>query len=150
MIPRRRASRSGVASVEFALATPLLLLLLAAIADLGFALVDMIQLTEGVCNAARYAELEQGAAATPTLQTIVQNTSRLSTATTTVSSASCFCASGTPATLTAKSCGTTCDNGAAAGTYQTITAQYAYSPLLPGYTLLANSTLSTSVTVQIK
>lgn len=150
MSPHRPAFRAGVASVEFALATPLLLLLLAAVADLGFALVDMIQLTEGLSNAARYAELEQGAATATTLQAIVRDTARLSTATANVSSASCFCPSGTPATLTAEDCDTTCDNGAAAGTYQTISANYAYSPLLPGYNLLANSTLSASVTVQLK
>ncbi len=142
--------RAGVASIEFALAAPVLLLMLAAIADLGLALIAMMQLTDGVANAARYAQLTEGAATTATLQAIVQDSSFIRPVTTTVSAPACFCASGTPLALTAETCGATCANGANAGTYQTITAAYTYVPLLPGYDLLASNTLSRTLSVQVK
>jgi Flp pilus assembly protein TadG len=127
-----------------------LLLMLAAVADLGIALIAMMQLTSGVANAARYAQLTQGTATTTTLQTIVQDASFVGPVKTTVSAPACFCASGTPLALTAETCGTSCTNGAPAGTYQTITATYSYVPALPGYDLLASNLLSQTVTVQVK
>lgn len=143
--------RRGVATIEFALTVPLMLLMLAAIADLGMAMIDAMQLASGVTNAARFAVLDQGAATTATLQAIVQDASTLGSVQTSVSAAGCYCPSGgAPVTLTAATCGNTCSNGALAGTYQTITASYAYVPVLPGYNFLASNTLTQTATVQVK
>lgn len=143
-------SRRGVATLEFALAAPLLLLMLAAVSDLGFALLDKMKLASGVANAARYAMLTQGAATATTLSAIIGDASSLSGVQTTVSATGCFCPSGSPAALAAATCGNTCSNGAMAGTYQTITATYSYSPVMPGYSLLAGNALSEAATVQVK
>lgn len=142
--------RRGVAALEFALSAPLLLVMLAAIADLGLAMRSKMLLASGVANAAHYAVLTQGAATSATLQAIVQDASTLGSVSTTVSAASCFCPSGSPVTLLTATCGNTCSNGATAGTYQTITATYAYVPLMPGYNFIANTALSETATVQVK
>ena len=143
--------RRGVATIEFALTVPLLLLMLAAIADLGLALINAMQLASGVANAARFAQLDQGTATSATLQAIVQDTSMLTSVQTSVSSAGCYCPSaGAPVTLMAATCGNSCGNGALPGSYQTITARYAYVPVLPGYNFLAGNTLTQTATVQVK
>lgn len=149
--PRAAQWRRGTATIEFALTVPLMMLMLAAIGNLGLALVDSMQLANGVANAARFAVLDQGAASSATLQAIVQETSALSSVQTSVSSAGCYCPSGAaPVTLAAANCGSTCSNGALAGTYQTISATYAYVPALPGYNFPASNTLTQTATVQIK
>jgi Flp pilus assembly protein TadG len=143
-------TRRGVAALEFALCAPLLLTMLAAISDLGFAMRSQMLLAGGVDNAASYAILTQGGATAATLTAIVQDTSTLTGVQVTASAPACYCASGTPATLAPVACNSVCASGALAGTYTTITANYTYVPLLPGYSFVANTALSDSATVQVK
>jgi Flp pilus assembly protein TadG len=143
--------RRGVAGLEFALCAPLLLLMLAALSDLGLALRSKLLLASGVANAASYAILTQGTASATSLASIVKSASTLSGVQVPPPPApACFCPNGSPVSLKAATCGSTCANGAQAGTYVSISATYTYVPLMPGYAFVANTTLSESAWVQVK
>lgn len=66
---------------------------------------------------------------------------------------SCYCPSGSPGSWSfgnAKNCNASCDGGgnATTGKYVTITATYAYSPMIKIFSFLNNTTLSQSAMVQ--
>jgi Flp pilus assembly protein TadG len=149
---RRPAWRgvSGVAALEFALCAPLLLVMLAGLSDLGLAMRSKTRLAGGVANAATYAVLTQGTATSATLAAIVQTASTLSGVQASATAAACFCPSGSPVSLAVASCGSTCANGATAGSYVNITASYNYTPLMPGYGFVANTKLAEATWVQVK
>jgi Flp pilus assembly protein TadG len=148
--PCWRGTQSGVAAVEFALCAPLMLMMLAGISDLGLAMRSKMLLVIGVDNATTYAILTQGSATSATLKAIVQDASSLTGVSANASAVTYDCASGTPATLVAATSTTTCASGAVAGQYVTITGSYTYTPLMPGYSFVANTTLSDTATVQVK
>jgi Flp pilus assembly protein TadG len=153
--PAWRRDRRGVAALEFALCSPLLLVMLAGLSDLGLAVRSQMQLASGLANAAGYTytyyQTNGTVATSAVLTAIVRDTSQLTGATLTGPTSGCYCPSGSPVTLgTAVSCSSTCSNGAAAGTYVTIGASATYTPLMPWYGIVASTTLSDSTTVQVK
>ncbi|MCB8875907.1 TadE/TadG family type IV pilus assembly protein [Acidisoma silvae] len=142
--------RSGVAAVEFALCLPLLMIMMGGITDLSLEMRSKMLLATGVSNAASEAIATKGSATAATLQTLVTDSSGLTGVTTTVSALAYECASGTPATLKASSSGSTCTSGGTAGEYQTITAKYTYTPLMPAFSAVVKTALTETATVQVQ
>ena len=153
----------GIAALEFALVAPVMLIILGGIVDYGLGFYDKALLNNGIAAGAEYAVLNasslvsNGAAQQTAIETLVQNASGLSGVS--VSPAptginpttySCVDSTASPPTLTSSSKGATCSNGAPAGVYVVITAQYTYTPLLSALSGMGSTTLTQSTTVQIQ
>jgi Flp pilus assembly protein TadG len=157
----RRRGRA-VAAVEFAIAAPVMLAFLGGVVDFGLAYYDQSRVGAGVGAGAEYALLNYSTvlaspatAQSTTIPNLVKSASGLTGMTVTVtglSPAVCYCvSSGPPPSVTAQSsCSATCSNGAPAGYYVFITGSYTYHAMLPGYSHLANPTITETATVQIK
>lgn len=160
--------RRGIAALEFALIVPVLLLMLGGVADFGLLMVGKGQLANGLAQGVQYALLTGPSvvgtgSGTATVQSVVKSAAALSgvkpAVTVTVTGPACYCVSSTyPATLTsapnplsANACAGTCPSPAAApGAFVIINASYAYQPLMPLYSKLANTTVSETVTVRVQ
>jgi Flp pilus assembly protein TadG len=103
------ADRRGNFAIEFALALPILLLLLVGLLDLGRLSIEKSALLQGAREGAQYGILAP--TDTTNIQTTAQNATGISDATATTSTF-CECVSGT-----AVACSTTCSGGAAIKQY---------------------------------
>lgn len=144
--------RSGVAAVEFALLLPVFALICVGAIDFGLAFDAKLKLSNAVGEGAQFAFLTGTTVQSAQVQTVVQGATTLSPLVVNVNynSAACYCPAGSPAALSAQTCGTSCPNGYPAGKYATITATYAYQPIFPSYALLANPTLSESAVARVQ
>jgi Flp pilus assembly protein TadG len=136
--------RRGVAAVEFALATPILLVTLVGMADFGLAVNEKMRLYTAA-RAGAQAGLGD-ATATATITQAVTSAANLDAGAVTVTVAqSCGCADGTTAV-----CGTVCADASTQRGYVTVTVNESYAMLLnyPGFTnpvaLSAAATLRTN------
>jgi Flp pilus assembly protein TadG len=120
--------RSGVAAIEFALAAPILVAALVGIADVGMGIYKQMQLINAVQAGARYA-MTNGWNSVQIQNTITNATDLAAISATPAPTHSCGCPSG--ATIATATCGSTCASGAPAGTYVTVNAQFAYTPVIP-------------------
>lgn len=160
--PLWTTDRRGVATVEFAIIAPVLLLLLGGIADFGLLMMGKSQLANGVAQGVQYALLIGPSVSSSTVNTVVQTGAARAGLTATVSvqvtGPACYCVSGTPAALDATStamsasftCTNTCANSTTPGAFMIITASYTSASLMPLYSQLANPTISQSVTVRLQ
>ncbi len=148
--------RRGVAAVEFAIVAPALLAVLGAATDFGRALAISTQLQQAALAGATYAFAAQqeagvsGTISASAVQQVVQaNLSLSPAATVTVSgpSAQCTSTSGSTTTLTSGTAGVDCANGSLPNTYVVITVHYAFTPMMPAYSMLASTTLSVTSNV---
>lgn len=148
----RRAmyDRRGVAAIEFALITPVLLLMLGSLADFALAFRTRGLLASSVAQGAQYAFLVGPTVAAADVQSVVEQPMALPPADVTVTGPACACLSGTPAAPTPTPCSQTCPDQTLPGTYLTISAHYTYAPLLPVYSGLANPVLAESATVRLQ
>ena len=159
---RRRARhlrllrRRGVAAVEFAIVAPALLTVLGAATDFGRALAISTQLQQAALAGATYAFAAQqeagvdGTISASAVKAVVQASMTLSPApTVTVSGPApeCTSTSGSSTTLTSGTAGVDCPSGSLPNTYVVITVQYAFTPLMPTYSMLASTTLSVTSNV---
>jgi Flp pilus assembly protein TadG len=144
-------TRRAVASLEFALVLPVLLMFAGGLADFGLALAAKDKLANAVSLGAQYAYLNAPTVTALTIQNLVSSTSSLQGVTVNVTGPACYCitTNSTPA-LTSTACSSTCSDGTKAGTYVIITASYTYPALMPAYSKLANMTLTESRTARIK
>jgi Flp pilus assembly protein TadG len=144
-----RASR-GVASVEFALTCPMLLICMGGVTDFGLAFGDKAQLAGAVALGAQYAYVTGSGVTASNIRSLVIAGTALSGVTVSFPHAQgTYCiTNGTPPTLTSSS--VTCSDGTAPGYYVFIQATFVYSPLMPAYSTLGSTTLTESVTVRIQ
>ena len=140
----------GVAAVEFALVVPLVLLLFGGATDLGLAVWTRGILAGAVSQGAYYAFLSGPTVSPSAISTMVQNVTTLSGVSASATTPATYCASGSPATLTATPASDTCADGTKPGTYTTITASYTMTPMLPAFTGLSASRMQESVTVRLQ
>lgn len=160
---RRRAGwrlgTAGVAGLELALMSPILILLTIMAVDFCGALSSRAQIARALANAAEYATLAgqnsvaqttiaanartlagtvaNGFVGTPTTTAVVNNG--------VAGSKCCIGASWNCSTTL-----TTCGDGSSPGVYITITASYAFTPLFPSDTTLAGKTLTDSITAPLQ
>lgn len=153
--------RTGVAALEFALVVPVLLTIFAGLSDFLLAFSDQIQLASGVASGAAYAfNQAQNVSGTASpvssndVQAKVLSSINLPNVSVTVTGPSLDCitkSNTTPpvASLTAGTAGTTCASGQSPANYLVITASYTYTPMMPFYSTLANTTLTENAVVRL-
>ena len=138
---------AGLAAVEFGLIAPLLALALICTIDLGLGVFRKMQVQNAAQAGAEYA-LTHGFVA-----------SSIKTATTSATSYSAiqptpdpvqFCGCPSATGVTAAGCSSTCNGGAKAGTYVTVSAQATYSTLIPYPMLPASYPFSAQSTVRMQ
>lgn len=142
-----RRSEHGNAALEFALASPILLVLLVPMADLGIAFSEQIQVQQAAEAGAQYALLH-GYDSSKISGAVTAATTLTSVSAAPAPSQSCGCPTGSA--ITAASCGSTCGDGEAAGSYVFVNAQASYTPQLPYSVLGSGVTLTAQATVRVQ
>ena len=151
----------ATAALEFALATPLLVIMLGGAADYGLAQYDRVMLANAVAAGAQYASLIGASVSTTNITSVIQQASNLPNASTSVTvtytgvspgvpSAGWYCVTGTAPTVTASMSGGTCSDGSAAGYYISFSASFTSSGLMNGYLALASNTITEQATVKLQ
>lgn len=143
----RTGARSGAAAVELAVCLPVLLMMMAAITDLGLALFGLSRLTAAVAAGAQYATLKGRDVSATAIKTLVETATDASTAT--VDTTRCYCVevTDTEPRLAVKGCGDSCGGTAKPVRFASISATYTYRPLTPAvkYTLPGSFTVGAIV-----
>ncbi|HEY5411889.1 MAG TPA: TadE/TadG family type IV pilus assembly protein [Caulobacteraceae bacterium] len=175
--------RRGVAAVEFALISPTVILILVALIDLGGMLYTRFQLDASLSAAANYAMVNatsanstSGAGLASTLAGLISsgqssnwaNSSvtvnagpqagsaggTVSTSGSASSADSCYCPTGTAASVTwggSQTCGATCTGGGYAGKFVLLSASRSYTPIFSGYGLVSQAgTMTADSLVQVQ
>jgi hypothetical protein len=154
-VASRLRARRGTSAVEFALSAPLLLGLLAPLADVGLAYSQQIQVQQAAQAGAQYASLHPW---NSNSSTEIANAVTSATGLTLLPAdplanpapyQECRCLDGSKIDLA--SCNSLpCANGEYGGYYVIVNAQVAYSPILP-YSLLGDSKkLTAQATVRVR
>ena len=143
-------AKGGTSAVEFAVAAPILMGLLAPVADLGIAFAQRQQVQLAVQAGAQYASFHPWHKDSPAEITgAVRAASPHSGISVTPEPFQiCGCPNGTA--VTSATCGSTCANGQTAGYYVVVTAQASYTPVLPYSALPDQTTLTGQSTVRIR
>jgi len=163
---RRRAhsvSRSrATAALEFALASPLLLIILGGAANFGLAEFYRTSLANAVEAGAQYAYMTGTGVSTANIKTVIQDAMGLSASAAAnlsvnftgsspgVTSPGWYCITGTGPTVATSTQGTTCSDGSPAGYYIWFQATYTNTGLLNGILTATNLTTSEPVTVRLQ
>lgn len=151
-LARLAADERGVALIEFALLAPVLALLCVGAIDFGLAFASQLQLASAVDMGAQYAFLTGVNVQAGAVQAVVQKATSLTGVSATIgyNSSACYCPTGAPPTLAAQTCGQPCADGSEPGKFLNISANYTYRPIFPTYALIANPTLTQTVTVRLQ
>jgi Flp pilus assembly protein TadG len=158
---RRFAGKRATAALEFAMASPLLMVMLGGAADLGLAQYDRVRLANAVGAGAEYAYLKGVTVTTASITSIVQLASNLPSATNNVAvvytgvspgvpSPGWYCLTGSGPTVTSSMSGGTCNDGSAAGYYISLKASYVTTGLMHGFMSAASQTMSEQATVKLQ
>ena len=136
-----RRDERGISAVEFALATPVLLLLILPLLDLGQAASEQIRLNLAVQAGAQYASLNLwGSTSSTDISNIVNAATTLSLSSVSATEyCGCPNASGGPTLYAYPSAPDTCaskypscaGDSSPAGVYIQVSAQYAHTPVVP-------------------
>lgn len=134
--------RDGSIAVEVALAAPVLLILLAGMADFGRAIMAESRLKSAIRAGLEYAQANSGNSAgiIAVVRTAAGDTD-LSVASALV----CECANGAAA-----QCGSTCADGLTPGGYVVITATQPFTPIFPGMNAVVESPLQSQGSIRAK
>ena len=149
------AWRGATAALEFALATPMLIVLLGGAADLGLAQYYRTNLANAVAAGAEYAYLTGITVTSTNIQSVVTNTMFLAPGdstnlSVTVTGPRGYCVTGTGPTMTSATAGSVCSgDGSTAGTYVIISATYTHNGLMNGFMSLSSETITESTTVRL-
>jgi Flp pilus assembly protein TadG len=167
----------GVAAVEFAMVTPVFIVLLAGAVDLSGLVIAHFHLEAAVAAASNYALLNNAQVSSSggaslasnvasvvtsvvsTNATVVVNdgpTATVSGGTTTTSGTAanadlCYCPTGTPTNLTwgnSVTCGSACAAGGTAGKFVLVTASYTYSAMFTNYNFINGGVVTSGAMVQ--
>ncbi|MGE0734935.1 MAG: TadE/TadG family type IV pilus assembly protein [Alphaproteobacteria bacterium] len=151
--PARKAARAarslrrndqGVAAVELALLSPVILVLLAFLFDFGMGMLNHMQLSSAARAGAQYALLV--APDTTGVQQAVDGAAGLKDPPLNITVEQfCECTDGTTIT-----CGTTCSNNITYMLFVRVTATQSYSPMFPMPGLPETMTLTGKATVRIQ
>jgi Flp pilus assembly protein TadG len=144
-------ARRGAAAVEFALTAPLLLALLAPLADLGMAYSQQLQVQQTAQAGAQYATLH------PWNSNSVQSITNAANAASALTGLSvppppqqiCGCPNGAAA-IRSVTCNSICPDGTTAGYYVIVNAQLPYRTRMPFSFLGRSVTLTARSTVRIQ
>jgi Flp pilus assembly protein TadG len=151
---RRVSSKRATAALEFAVASPLLIMMLGGVADYGLAQFYRTNLANAVAAGAEYAYLTGPGVVTQNIQTVVTNAMFLPPGAITnlvvTAPVADYCVTGTGPTMTVvASLPATCTDGSAAGTYVIITATYTNTGLMNGFGAALSQPMTESATVRL-
>jgi Flp pilus assembly protein TadG len=141
--------------VEFAIATPLLAIMLGGATDFGVACYYRASLASAVAAGCEYAYLTYltGASVTATnVQAVVQNTmppGASANTTVSVTGPKGYCVTGSGPTMSAATAGSTCSDGSTAGSYVVVTATYTSTGLMHGFMAAASLAATETATVRL-
>lgn len=151
LLRRLFGSRRATATVEFALAAPILVFLLGFMVDFSLLLRARIAISAGLMNAVQYAISVGPTVTADNVRTVLRQAAPISGLTASVSGPGCYCASAYPVALTAATCGSTCaSDGTTAGTYVILSGSYGYTPMMPGVSAIAATTITLSATARLQ
>ncbi len=124
-----RASKntSGAAAIEFGVVVPMLALMVTAVIDLGLGIYSKMQLEDAAQAGVEWA-IRNGfdANAISAAVTNATNSSKITANPAPVQ----YCGCASTSSISSATCGTTCPDGAQAGTYVTVSAQVTYNTTL--------------------
>jgi Flp pilus assembly protein TadG len=141
-----RAS-SGVAAIEFAFVSILLVTLLLVVTDFGLAANRKMQVQSAAQAGAQYA-MARGYKPGSIESAVKNSTSYAGIDANPAPVQFCGCPLGTG--VQAATCGAPCAGGSTAGTYVTVSATGNYQPILPNYFMPDNLTFNSASTARIK
>jgi Flp pilus assembly protein TadG len=146
LMDRARRDDRGVAAVELALTSPVLIVMMVAVVDLGLATYASMQVYSAAYAGGHYAILH-GYDATKITNAALSATSYPGLSATPAPTKSCGC----PSTdgITSAACGTTCVSGDPVGTYVTVSVQATHNTLFPYPMIPSSYTFATKSTVRI-
>lgn len=136
---RFRRCRLGTAAVEFALITPVLLIIIMGLVDFGLAMFKKMELTGAVRSGAQLAMMDSSN--TTVIKDAVVDASGNSITSSDVSTTS-FCECADESTVV---CGETCGDGSSNRTFMTITASQSFSGLF----LTSAISITGTITVRV-
>jgi len=137
----------GAALIEFSLFAPILLPMVICTMDLGFGIYRKMQVQHAAQAGAQYA-IAHSWDASSISAAVTNATSFAGVSASPAPNKFCGCPSSTG--ITSVTCPATCDDGAVAGTYVTVSAQATYTTIVP-YPLVGSSfALSAQSTVRIQ
>lgn len=145
-VQRRRPDRRGTAAMEFALALPVLLVLIVGTAEIGFAVYEAMQVYNSVEAGALYAA-KNGYDVTGISNAVVNATS--TTGITAAPAPTQFCGCPSAGGVVTATCGATCTGGGTAGTYVRISAAYTHQTILSYPTFGLPTTLTAQSIVRL-
>jgi hypothetical protein len=171
--PGRSTDRRATAALEFAVATPLLIVMLGGAADYGLAQCERVMLANAVAAGAQYANFNPGLfqtsvpAAEASITSVIRMTSNLPNAASSVTvsfsgvslgppSPGWYCLSftGTAPSWNTASCtwGATClcNDGTSVGYYISFSASYTNTGLMHGFMSAASQTIAEQATVRLQ
>jgi Flp pilus assembly protein TadG len=146
LINRFLQSRQGTATVEFAVAVPIMAVIFVPLIDLGMAFYQQMQVQDAAQAGAQYAMAHGWNSSA--IQSAVTGATALTVTATPAPSKACGCPDDSG--ITPASCTSACPSGAAPGTYVTVGAQANYTPLLPYPAMGSSITLSAQATARIQ
>jgi Flp pilus assembly protein TadG len=149
---RERHAIAGVAAIELAMVSPLLVTGVLGVGALGFTVFRQTQVQFAAQAGADFA-LAHGFNATKVSNAIVNATTYTAIAATPTPKQFCGCPSATGVSVAsgAPPCTATCSGGSTtAGTYVTASSQAQFSPIIPNPWQTSTVTLAAQATVRIK
>jgi Flp pilus assembly protein TadG len=151
---RDAASRRATAALEFALATPMLVVLFGGAADYGLAQFYRTNLANAVAAGCEYAYLTGNTVTASNIQVVVQNMMFLpagaaANLSVNVTGPKGYCVTGSGPTMSAASVPSTCSDGSAAGNYVLITATYTNTGLMHGFMSTTTQPITESATIRL-
>ena len=148
---RQRLAIAGVAAIELAIVSPLIVTGVLGAGELGFTIFRQTQVSFAAQAGADYA-VAHGFNTTKLSDAIVNATTYTAIAATPAPKQFCGCplATGVSALASAPPCSAVCSGGATAGTYVTASSKALFSPIIPNPWQSTTVTLAAQATVRIK
>ena len=144
------ARREGTAAIEFGLFSPLLLILLAAIVEIGLATYQEMQLQAAVEAGALYAAKHGASNLTAIGQAVVNSTATSGITASPAPTTFCGCPTAAGIVSQGTNCTTVCASGSAPGHYVTVNAAVTHQTIMPYLSLPLPATLTASITVRVQ
>jgi Flp pilus assembly protein TadG len=151
---RRSAWNRATAALEFAMASPLLIIMLGGAADYGLAQYYRTNLANAVAAGAQYAYMTGTGVTAANIETVITDAMFLPTGASAnlswnVTGPRGYCVTGSGPTMSAATAGSTCSDGSTAGTYVVITVTYTNTGLMAGFHSLLSQPMTESATVRL-
>lgn len=146
LVGRAKRDNRGGAAAEFALISPILIMIVIATADLGFAIHASMQVNSAA-QAGAYHASRRGFDEGSITKAVTNASAYLNVVAQPAPTKFCGCASSTG--ITTASCNSPCTTGTNAGTYVTVSSQATHTTIIP-YPLIPKSfTFTSQSTVRI-